>query len=1116
MSKQFASWGEVASAIELVGPGGWQHGWKSGGPTAADHDKAAKLHTAAAAKAKSPAVKAAHVRRARAHAQIARKLRSLAPAPAALAYDWDELARVIDLVGPKGYIHGWIFVGIPGAGQKVTLGSGKNRTGTVERADATHLHVRMADGSVTAIPHHGNGKGQLAKVPTAVPQYSSTRAGRDQLSKALVAVGGAAPSKASTVAGKRTQTELLARAVSAHPQLSSDEVLGEHVAGMRASLDTGDVPSFDAHRDAVEARIRQHGMMPAGDLKATAPKGGKRAAGNDKQLSLLGERVNGPDKTSGLMKAGDTQEGYQAIGQAPNGIVDGASDPWWMAGPGGTFALSVRSTSGSRRIVPWSSGKQQEKEADALKATARPSGGSNLQRALAKTATARALHEAAPLNPSAPRPGGPEATAARKVAENVRFEPGLTRGQKEEAEQRLYKAANHLDAGKHEEAASELDATMHATSLRGGAVIKGSTAAQARDLRDKVRGKALSTPALTADGLNMTGAAGGRRAQKAALAQASLADLKAVDAENAHRAALLGKPGQVSATHQLVKNEIAARRGAGKVASMSVTWRDIENALEFSAKTAALEQTPALYGKPGGPGLYGVAGNKHSDYFEQVVKGLMTKRGMGKGQASAVAWGVLRKWAHGGGGVHPEVAAAASKALAQESAASAKAHAHAVARQDAAAVELASSSGRHVAGTDYEWEHNYVPLTHAAAAAHFGGKVPEGWKAPSGGGKTAGKTEPDLSNLPPEPKVPGRDSVNDWSLKSMGGYLDAKDRNDAWQHASNAGKLQKSGAGHQKVMQALAAAEQTAPKSDRAFHAGRLDAYASAHGLKGWYRHTSPTGGGKHMVQVNKIRTPADGERGRYYASTTATGGSAHVVDRDTGKIVARVPGADAAKDWIGKAEAKAQQHAVTWADVARVLELSSALDFGLIPGEPRVPAGSATAGQFSAGTAAQPAAGQQPAKGKQPAKPLTAAQKHALHVAHVAHEMKVSTAKAGLLVTAQDDRQKADALIKQRDALAKALASAGGKVSTGQAGAKTSTTATTKTTAPATAASTSTAAPATASTAKSTTAAKAPAAPAKAGSAAAMKAQIASLDTQITALQAAAATATAQAAKIK
>lgn len=95
---------------------------------------------------------------------------------------------------------------------------------------------------------------------------------------------------------------------------------------------------------------------------------------------------------------------------------------------------------------------------------------------------------------------------------------------------------------------------------------------------------------------------------------------------------------------------------------------------ELSARTGMLASTPAPYGKLGGPGLYHVKGNKHSDYFEQVVRALMTKRGMSAAQASRVAWGALRKWRRGGGRVHPEVRAAAATALGQEDAARAKAH----------------------------------------------------------------------------------------------------------------------------------------------------------------------------------------------------------------------------------------------------------------------------------------------------------------------------------------------------------------------------------------------------------------------------------------------------------
>lgn len=125
-------------------------------------------------------------------------------------------------------------------------------------------------------------------------------------------------------------------------------------------------------------------------------------------------------------------------------------------------------------------------------------------------------------------------------------------------------------------------------------------------------------------------------------------------------------------------------------------WDDLGAVIvELSARTAQLEVTPAPYGKPAGPGLYDIKGNKHSDYFEQIVKALREKRGMSKGRASAIAYGALRKWARGGGKVHPEVRAAATGALAEEKAkgAAAKAaHGHAVTWDDlGGVVELAVS-----------------------------------------------------------------------------------------------------------------------------------------------------------------------------------------------------------------------------------------------------------------------------------------------------------------------------------------------------------------------------------------------------------------------------------------
>ena len=231
-------------------------------------------------------------------------------------------------------------------------------------------------------------------------------------------------------------------------------------------------------------------------------------------------------------------------------------------------------------------------------------------------------------------------------------------------------------------------------------------------------------------------------------------------------------------------------------------------------------------------------------------------------------------------------------------------------------------------------------------------------------------------------------------------------------------------------------------------------------------------------------------------------------------------------------AEARAHSHARSWDQVSRDIELATVLEF-FNPAEARVPGGQAGGGQFTTGggsgqSKSQPAKqgkakvtavakGPAPAKRAAPAatgagQPMTAHQQHLAHVAHVAHELNVSTAKAKLLVTAQDDRQQAAALTRKRDALAKALASASGKTSSGQAGATTSANATTKTTAPAAPA--STAAPAAKTPAK--TAAASASTSKTAGNATAVKAQITALDTQITNLLAQAKQAEAQAAKLK
>lgn len=111
---------------------------------------------------------------------------------------------------------------------------------------------------------------------------------------------------------------------------------------------------------------------------------------------------------------------------------------------------------------------------------------------------------------------------------------------------------------------------------------------------------------------------------------------------------------------------------------MKHTTLSSQAGLELSAKTASLVATPDPYGKPGGPGLYGKKGMKHSNYFEHIVHA-MIRNGKTPAEASQMAWGILRRWARGGGHVTPQVKAAAIAALAEEKAkgAAAKAsHSH--------------------------------------------------------------------------------------------------------------------------------------------------------------------------------------------------------------------------------------------------------------------------------------------------------------------------------------------------------------------------------------------------------------------------------------------------------
>lgn len=164
-------------------------------------------------------------------------------------------------------------------------------------------------------------------------------------------------------------------------------------------------------------------------------------------------------------------------------------------------------------------------------------------------------------------------------------------------------------------------------------------------------------------------------------------------------------------------------------------------------------------------------------------------------------------------------------------------------------------------------------------------------------------TGPILAPLGPAPESPDRDLVSSWSMASMNAHLDAGNRCSLYAAATRAVELEQRGADHFKVMLALAGAEGRAAQigpEELAFHAARLDAYANAHQLRGWYRYTD--GHSEQRVQVNFLRSgPSD--VGRYYAHRLSeVSGDPKpywVVDRDTGRTVATNEEAQA---WIATA----------------------------------------------------------------------------------------------------------------------------------------------------------------------------------------------------------------------
>jgi len=335
-----------------------------------------------------------------------------------------------------------------------------------------------------------------------------------------------------------------------------------------------------------------------------------------------------------------------------------------------------------------------------------------------------------PLSVDKRRTAGGLRTLAGKIESEL---PGMA------TPQHLRDAARALEAGNHEGAKRHLQSAMHTmipTSLTRHGVLDDDGHSKAkismdlinrhylliRDLEDgEAHNQALRAAPATytqpghlpmgasMDPLHVRGSAqtGGPGAPKSV------------------RTAMVSAPVQNTGTDRAVAGGPKApsrreNRLPGRPIPQAVlSWSDIDRLIELSAQTPRLAATPAPYGKPGGPGLYGVKGNKHSDYFEQIVKALMEKRGMDKGRASAIAWGALRRWSSGRGHVHPEVRAAAGGALGEERAARSRAHANEEAAWRALDMAIAAPDGGN------------APSNQSGGAAPVQPRVPAG--SPQGG-----------------------------------------------------------------------------------------------------------------------------------------------------------------------------------------------------------------------------------------------------------------------------------------------------------------------------------------------------------------------------------------------
>jgi hypothetical protein len=104
------------------------------------------------------------------------------------------------------------------------------------------------------------------------------------------------------------------------------------------------------------------------------------------------------------------------------------------------------------------------------------------------------------------------------------------------------------------------------------------------------------------------------------------------------------------------------------------TWSELADVIELSAETGTLATTPHPFGKPGGPGLWGVKHMELPPYVQNIAHALLrTGRAKTLSEAIAMAKAATARWEHGKN-TTPEVRAASAATDADWEAKRARAH----------------------------------------------------------------------------------------------------------------------------------------------------------------------------------------------------------------------------------------------------------------------------------------------------------------------------------------------------------------------------------------------------------------------------------------------------------